>query len=60
MAEIVDIKTKTHARLLNTHGGVVYSRKITDGLWTILTRASAIAQREKNKLIKNGKYYFTN
>ena len=50
-----NIKSKTYGRLLNTHGGVVYSRKITDGLWTILARATAIAQNKKKELINAGK-----
>ena len=40
--------------MLSIGGNNIYQRSITDGLWTILSRARKIAATNKKQLIKNG------
>lgn len=41
--------------MLSLSGGLSYQRQITDGLWTILTRARQLASEHKQALIENGR-----
>lgn len=50
-----DISKHLYAPMLSLNGGLSYQRKITDGLWTILTRARQLASEHKETLIQNGR-----
>ena len=50
-----DIQTMLYTPMLSLSGGLSYQRKITDGLWTILTRARQLAEEHKETLIQEGR-----
>lgn len=49
-----DIQKTLYTPMLSLSGGLNYQRKITDGLWTILTRARQLAEEHKDTLVKKG------
>ena len=50
-----DIQKCLYTPMLSLSGGLAYQRQITDGLWTILTRARQLASEHKQELIENGR-----
>ena len=49
-----EIKKGLYTPMLSIGGNNIYQRPITDGLWTILSRAQEIAAKNKEQLIQNG------